>query len=124
VLKFTPGPAPHLSKRFIRRIATRESVEIGDRHPTLIQDVEGPHLELDLLSSEDLVFDWRWAYLIAVHGQFRLRAGDRASRGSRPHASVITIILAAKTGAIEDFGISDRYPDLGKVGLVRTDYQQ
>jgi hypothetical protein len=37
---------------------------------------------------------------------------------------VITLVLDAKTGQVEDFGASNDYPDIAKLGPVTTDYRR
>ncbi len=132
VLRFRPAPAPHLSERQIRRIEMSAIAGGGDPHPSLIQHAEGTRFEANLIASPDLIFDWSWAYLIAIHGHFKWSStgvfGSYSRRESSPagshtiHNSVITVILNAKTGQTEDFGTSDHYPDLAKLGPVTTDY--
>lgn len=117
VLKFDPGPAPHLSEHRIKRIALNAAAGAGDPHPTLIQHAEGSRFACNL-PSKDLVFDWSWAYLIAIRGQFKVNTSYRPV-----YASVLTIVLDAKTGRGEDFGVSDHYPNLAEVGKVTTDYR-
>lgn len=124
VLRFRPGPAPRLPERRIRRIAVKAAAAGGDPHPALIQHAEGTRFAANLLAGGDLVYDWRWAYLIAIKGHFKFAVTGPPGTGSKPHRySVITIILDAKRGRGEDLGLSNRYPDLAKLGPITTDYR-
>ena len=131
VLRFRPGPPPHLSDRRIRRIGLRAA----DGHATLIQHAEGIRFEANLLAGGDFVNDWHWAYLIAIKGHFKTTSGGYGGfsyAADRPPGtghktqsySVITIVLDAKTGRGEDFGESNDYPDIAKLGPVTTDYRR
>lgn len=124
VLRFKPGPAPRLPERRIRRIALRAAAGGKDPHPALIQHAEGTRFEANLLAGGDLVYDWHWAYLVAIKGKFRFKVSGPPGTGSKARKyTVITIVLDAKTGQGEDFGLSNRYPDLAKLGPVTTDYR-
>jgi hypothetical protein len=117
VLKFAPGLAPHLGERRIKRTALNAAAGAGDPHPSSIQHAEGTRFAANL-PFKDLVFDWSWAYLIAIRGHFTENTSEQPV-----HGSVLTIVLNARTGRVEDFGVSDRYPNLAKVGKVITDYR-
>jgi hypothetical protein len=129
VLKFHPGPAPQLPEPRLEQIALRVAAAAGDPHPSLIQHAEGTRFVANLASSPDLVWDWSWAYLIAIRGRFTT-TGEPGTYGvdqpglpgSRVH-SVIAIVLDAGSGQLEDLGISDRYPTLSRMGSVTTDYR-
>jgi hypothetical protein len=98
----------------------KAATEAGDHHPSLVQDAEGTRFAADLASSKDLVWDWSWAYLIGVRGRFK---SNNSHGGYGPRrGSALSIVVVAKTGQPEDFGVSNHYPDLGKVGKVATDY--
>jgi hypothetical protein len=128
VLSFRPGLIPHLTDRRIRRIA----LKAAGGHATLIQHAEGTRFEANLVAGGDLIPDWTWAYLIAIKGNFNLppaggtyAADLRWTRaGYLQHYSVITLVLNAKTGAAEDYGNANRYPDISKLGPVTTDYRR
>lgn len=131
VLKFDPGPAPHLSERRIKRIA----LQAAGGHATLIQHAEGTRFDANRIAGPDLIWNWDWAYLIAIKGHFKFTPGDGgipyaadpgpAGTGYEAHKySVITLVVDARTGRGEDFGISNNYPDLAKLGPVTTDYRR
>jgi hypothetical protein len=132
VLRFRPGPPPHISARRIRRIALKAA---AGGHPTLIQHAEGTRFMANVLAGGDLVWDWHWAYLIAIKGRFKLTPGGGglpyaadphpSPPGYQPqHYSVITLVLDARTGRAEDFGASHDYPDIAKLGPVTTDLRR
>jgi hypothetical protein len=137
VLRFRPGPAPHLSNRRIRRIA----LKAAGGHATLIQHAEGTRFEANVLAGGDLIPDWHWAYLIAIKGHFKFNpsgpggsyapdrgeglSADMSGKHRRTQTyTVITLVLDARTGQGEDFGISNDYPDIAKLGPVTTDYRR
>jgi hypothetical protein len=124
VLRFRPGPAPHLSERQIRREALKVAAQDGDPHPTLVQHAEGTRFEANLLAGGDLVFDWQWAYLIAIRGHFKLRDFHGPPGAKPPHGTVITLVVNPKPKQGGDFGISNDYPDIAKLGPVTTDYRR
>jgi len=102
----------------------RAAVEAGDRHPSLIKHAAGTRFAANLISSQDLVFDWSWAYLIAIRGHFKLRHFHGPPGARAPHGTVITMVLDAKTRQGEDGGVSNHYPDLARLGPVTTDYRR
>lgn len=124
VLRFEPGPAPHLLERQIRHDALKAAAGDGDPHPTLIQHAEGTRFAANLLAGGDLVFDWHWAYLIAIRGHFKLRDFHGPPGAKPPQGTVITLVVDARTGQGEDFGVSNQYPDIAKLGPVTTDYRR
>jgi hypothetical protein len=120
VLPFDPGTPPKLAETRIRRIALKAA---AGGHPTLIQHAEGTRFEANLIAGGDLVYEWTWAYLIAIKGHFKFTPPSPGP--SRPHTySAITLVVDAKTGQTEDFGISNDYPDIAKLGPVTTDYRR
>jgi|GEM_PF-6835858 hypothetical protein len=129
ILKFDPGPAPQLPERRIKRIALQTAASAGDPHPSLIQYAEGTRFEANRVASQDLVWGWSWAYLIAIRGHFKATgepgsyAADYSDSPSSQVYSVVAIVLDAKTGHVEDFGMLDRYPKLSNMGAVTTDYR-
>ncbi len=123
ILRFHPGPAPRLPEQRIKRIALKAAAGDGDPHPALIQHAEGTRFAANLLAGGDLVFDWHWAYLIAIKGHFTVTApGPPGSGSKRATYSVITIVLDAKTAQTRTWA-SNGYPDLAKLGPVTTDYR-
>jgi hypothetical protein len=128
VLAFHPGPAPHLPDRRIRRTALQAARNAGDPHPTLIQHAEGTRYEADWVASQDQVFDWSWAYLVAIRGRFEGSSEPGSYALQRPESesasgfSVIALVLDANTGRVEDFGVTNHYPALSRLGPVTTDY--
>jgi hypothetical protein len=141
VLEFDPGAAPHLTETQIKRIALATAARNGDPHPSLIQHAEGTRFEANRVASRDSnwVWNWSWAYLITIRGHFtgRCTATGPACANSPQNGhsytyfndhpiaagSVLTIVINAKTGQLDDFGVSDHYPDLAKLGPVTTDYR-
>jgi hypothetical protein len=138
VLRFAPGPASHLSEKRIKRIALNAA---KGGHPTLIQHAEGTRFEANVLAGGDQIPDWHWAYLIAIKGHFKFNpegsggtyppdrgeglSPDTAGKQTATHTyTVITLVLDARTGRTEDFGISNGYPDIAKLGPVTTDYRR
>jgi hypothetical protein len=138
VLGFDPGPAPHLPEQRLKRIAMQAA---KGGHPTLIQHAEGSRFEANVLAGGDQIPDWHWAYLIAIKGHFKSNpygggipyaadrgqglTPDKSGKSPRTHTyTVMTLVLVAKTGQGEDFGLSNHYPDLAKLGAVTTDYRR
>jgi hypothetical protein len=120
---------PWLSERFIRRFAFRAAAGYGDAHPSLIQQAEGTRYAANVVASGDLVYDWSWAYLIAMRGHFKVipayaRDGSNGPPDPYIHGSVLTIVVNPRTGQGEDGGISNHYPYLAKLGHVTTDYRR
>ena len=124
-----PGSHPWVSDSYIKRFALKAAAVYGDPHPTLIQHAAGTRYEANVVASGDLIYDWSWAYLIAMRGHFRVTS-TYASDGSNPpadgyiHGSVLTIVLNPRTGEGEDLGVSNHYPHLAKLGHVTTDYRR
>jgi hypothetical protein len=121
VLAFRTGAKAHLSNARIRKIAERAATQNGDPKPTLIQHSEGTRFAANLVASGDLVFGWAWSYLIAVRGHFVLNGASVPPGAPAPHGTVITLVVNASTGQVTDSGVSDRYPDLAKLGPVVSD---
>lgn len=121
VLAFRTGTKAHLSEARIRKIAERAATDSGDPNPTLIQHSEGTRFAANLVASGDLVFGWAWSYLIAVRGHFVLNGATGPPGAPPPRDTVITLVVNASTGQATDSGVSDRYPDLAKLGPVITD---
>jgi hypothetical protein len=123
VLAFRPGPRPSVSEQRILTLAEQAAGESGDPTPTLIQHAAGTHYDAVRISSGDVVFEWNWSYLIAVRGQFAATGVPIPPGAKPPTGTVITLVVDARTGRVTDFGLSDRYPPLAKLGPVTTDLQ-
>lgn len=114
---------PHLSEHRILRIAKQAAASSGDRRPTLIQHAEGTRHHANLVDSGDGVPGRQWCYLIAERGHFVVNAPGPPGAPS-PRGSVLTLIVNASTGRVTDFGVSNRYPNLAKLGPVHTDLRR
>jgi len=115
LLAFGPGPRPHLSEARIIAIATAAATHADDPQPTLIQHSAGTRFQANLVDSGDLVFDYRWSYLIAEQGRFAFgNIGPPPGEGELT-GSVITQVVDASTGQVTDAGISNRFPKLAKL---------
>jgi hypothetical protein len=123
VLAFRPGAEPQLSEKTILTLARRAAANAGDRTPTLIQHVESTRFEAVRISSDDLVFEWNWSYLIAVRGHFVANDVSIPPGAKAPTGSVMTLVVDAATGQGTDFGLSKRYPPLAELGRVTTDFR-
>ena len=121
VLAFRGGPMPQLSEARILTLAQTAAARGGDPNPTLIQHGEGTRFDANLVDSGDLVFDWRWSYLIAEKGHFVFTDASGPAGAQPLRGSVITLVVDASTGQVTDSGISDRYPRLAMLGSVITD---
>lgn len=111
---------PQLAERQILRIAMTAAANAGDPKPILIQHSEGTREQANLVDSGDVVPGQQWSYLIAERGHFVFK-GVGPSGARAPTGSVMTLVVNARTGQITDSGLSNRYPDLAKLGRVRTD---
>ena len=110
-----------LSDHRLKRIALKASTQAGDPNPSLIQHVPGRREEANKVASGGIVPGTAWCYLIAVRGKFVLNNVSRPLGAKAPTGTVMTLVVNARTGATMDFGVSDRYPDLSKLGPVTTD---
>jgi hypothetical protein len=125
VLAFKPGPEPRMSEHRLLALAEQAAAQTGDRSPWLIQHVETTRFEAVRISSGgDLVFAWNWSYLIAERGRFTAGGASIPPGAHAPSGSVLTIVVDARTGQHSDFGLSNRYPRLTKVGPVTTDLRR
>jgi hypothetical protein len=115
---------PQLSERRILRIATTAAVRAGDSKPTLIQHSEGTRHAANLVASGDGVPGRQWSYLIAERGHFVLKYAHTPPGAPAPRGSVLTLVVNASTGQATDGGVSNRYPDLDRLGPVHTDLRR
>jgi hypothetical protein len=120
----TKASKPQLTEGRILRIALRSAAAAGDATPTLIQHSEGTRYHANRVASGDIVPGGRWSYLIAVRGHFVLKDASVPMGASAPRGTVLTLVINARTGEGTDGGVSDRYPDLSKLGPVHTDLRQ
>lgn len=60
-----------------------------------------------------------WSYLIVERGHFVLN--DAQTPGSAPTGSVLTQIVNARTGQVTDVGVSNRVPQLERLGRITID---
>ena len=111
----------HLSEHQIMKIALRAAAADGDPKPSLIQHVTGTRYRANLVAGGDIVPGSAWCYLVAERGRFIAKGASYPAGGHPPKGSVITLVVNARTGGVLDFGISDRYPQLRKLGAVHTD---
>jgi hypothetical protein len=112
---------PMLAEAVILRIARAAAAQAGDPSPTLIQHSAGSRARANLIDSGAIVPGRQWSYLIAERGHFVLNNAPTPSGASALSGSVLTQIVNATTGQITDGGVSDRYPNLARLGPVRTD---
>jgi hypothetical protein len=110
-----------LSERQIKRIALRAARQAGDRHPILIQHAAGRRSEANKIASGDIVPDSTWCYLVAIRGRFVLNNVSSPPEAKPPTGAVMTLVVNARTGATLDYGVSNDYPNLKKLGPVTTD---
>jgi hypothetical protein len=127
-LQFTVGPPPvrpepQLREKRILRLALSAAKRCGDLRPSLIQHAAGTHFQAVRIGQGDLVFEWNWSYLIAIRGHFT--ATVPIPPGAKPPTgTVITMVVDARTGQVTDFGLSNRYPPLARLGKVTTDLRR
>ena len=112
---------PSLSEQLIIGIALNAGAANGDRRPSLIQHVQATRHRANLIAGGDIVPGSNWCYLIAERGRFVAKDASYPAGGHPPKGSVITLVVDARTGDVLDFGLSDRYPRLRKLGAVHTD---
>lgn len=103
------------------RIALEVAATDGDRRPSLIQHAEATRYRANLIAGGDIVPGKTWCYLIAERGHFIAKNASYPPGGHPPKGTVITLVVDARTGGVLDFGLSDRYPKLRKLGTVHTD---
>jgi len=103
------------------RVALRVAAQSGDRNPSLIQYAAGPRDLANEVASGDIVPDSTWCYLVAERGTFVLNNVSRPPDAKPPTGTVLTLVINAKTAAVMDLGVSDRYPHLKRLGRVTTD---
>jgi hypothetical protein len=115
---------PSLTEPQLRAIALRAARGAGDPAPTLIQHSEGTRRAANLIDSGDIVPGTAWSYLIAERGRFVLRNASVPAGAKLPRGSVLTLVVAARSHQVTDFGVSNRYPDLAKLGPVTTDLRR
>lgn len=115
---------PHLSARRILRIAERAASAAGDPRPSLIQHSEGTRRAANRVDSGEIVPGRQWSYLIAMRGHFVFRDASPPSGARMPTGSVLTLVVDASTGSVTDLGLSNRYPDLARLGPVHTDLRR
>lgn len=115
---------PHLTERQILRIALRAARSAGDREPRLIQHREGTRERANLVDAGDVVPGHRWSYLIAERGRFVFNRAPTPLGAHAPTGSVLTLIVDAATRQVTDSGLSNRYPDLSRLGPVSTDLRR
>jgi hypothetical protein len=115
---------PSLTEPQLRAIALRAAREAGDPHPTLIQHSEGTRRAANLVDSGAVVAGNGRSYLIAERGRFVLRDASVPAGAKPPRGSVLTLVVAARSHQVTDFGVSDRYPDLARLGPVTTDLRR
>jgi hypothetical protein len=112
---------PRLTESVILRIARAAAAQAGDPSPTLIQHSAGSRARANVIDSGAIVPGRQWSYLIAERGHFVLNNVPTPPGAAAPSGSVLTQIVNAITGQITDGGVSNRYPDLARLGPVRTD---
>jgi hypothetical protein len=112
---------PKLPESRLLAIAEAAATNGGDAHPTLIQHAAGRRYEANLVAGGGEVFEWSWCYLIAIRGHFTFANAPVPPGAKAPSGSVLTLVLDAATGEGLDFGVSNRYPDLARLGPVTTD---
>ncbi len=102
-----------------------------DPTPILVQHSEGTRRKANLIAADDLIGGKEgeaWSYLIAERGHFVDRYSSYGVReprsGYAPSGSVLELIVNARTGEISDLGLGNRYPDLARLGPVRTDVRR
>jgi len=115
---------PRLAKGRILRIADRAAAAAGDPTPTLIQYSEGTASRANRVAGGDRVPGNRWSYLIAERGAFTQRDVPLPRGAGAPSGDALTLVVDAATGGVSDIGVSNRYPRLAVLGVVRTVIRQ
>jgi hypothetical protein len=112
---------PHLTERRVLSIARGFAASAGDKHPVLIQHSAGTRAAANRVAGGDVAGGSDWSYLIAMRGHFVLNDTSSPPGSAAPSGTVLTLIVNARTGTRTDFGVSNRYPNLKKLGTVTTD---
>jgi hypothetical protein len=102
------------------QIALVAAKNAGDPRPTLVQYSEGTRRHANLVDSGDIVPGAQRSYLIAERGHFTLKDASIPAGAQAPTGSVLTLVVNARTHQVTDGGVSNRYPDLAKLGPVTT----
>jgi hypothetical protein len=118
------GGKPHLTERQILRVALTAAANGADPKPILIQHSQGTREKANLVDSGDVVPGRQWSYLIAERGHFVFKDEPGPPGARAPTGSVLTLVVNARTSQITDSGLSNRYPDLAKLGEVTTDLRR
>jgi hypothetical protein len=112
---------PRLTERQIIQIAMAAAKRAGESEPTLIQHSDGTRERSNLIDSGDVVPGQRWSYLIAERGRFVFKDAPTPPGAPAPSGSVLTLVVDVATRQVTDSGLSNRYPELAKLGPVTTD---
>jgi hypothetical protein len=115
---------PNLSEQELLAIALRGARAAGDPTPALIQHSRGTREAANRIGSGDVVPGDGPSYLIAERGRFVLTDVSIPAGALAPRGSVLTLIVAARSHEVTDVGVSNRYPDLARLGPVTTDLRR
>lgn len=113
----------HLTELQIVRMALQAAARSGDPRPALIQHTEGTQRDANRITAGAYIGASAQSYLIAARGHFIGYGASVPFGASLPRGTVITLIVNAATGRVTDGGISYRYPPLGELGPVTTDFR-
>jgi hypothetical protein len=112
---------PALTEGQLLTIALRAARVAGDPRPALIQHAEGTREQANRIASGSGVPGSAWSYLIAERGHFVFASAPRPPGAPAPRGAVMTLVVDAATGRVNDDGTSSRYPPLHQLGQVTTD---
>jgi hypothetical protein len=125
------GTTPWSQSR-VADIAQAAAARDGDATPALIQDASTTREMANAIAGGDVVPGTRPSYLIAIRGHFTVATdapplppmalNSPTTATQTETYSVMTLVVDAGTGQVTDFGLSNTYPDIGRLGVVRTDY--
>jgi hypothetical protein len=112
-----PSNSP-LGTAQLSEIASEFAAGMGDSAPSSIEYVTGNRGPVVLALSGDAVEDNDDVDAIIMHGRFVDHRAPRPSEVPAPNGTVLTLVINATTGELNDFGIQSEEPDIKALGPV------
>jgi len=120
-----PASSVPVSASDIRSLALATAAQAGELQPTLVQYARGTREAATTLTGSivDGLAGQSDSFMVAIRGTFTVPKPvppPETPSGQTVTYSVMTLVVSATTGRVTDFGLSNRYPDLGALGPVTT----